>query len=121
MIKSWLITTSAPFCGTEQYYRAYSKENPIDIDEVNDWFWNIETMNLWDWYGYKWEDNWDDEYEESEIDDYDEFIELKLQEWQEECNIECEECSEEEFKDYAHVGEELEIIYDERNSANSQC
>jgi hypothetical protein len=27
-MKCWLITASAPFCGTEEYYGAYAEENP---------------------------------------------------------------------------------------------
>ena len=30
MIKTWLVTSSAPFCGTDTHYGAYAKENPID-------------------------------------------------------------------------------------------
>ena len=73
MIKSWLIKTEAPFVGTEQYYRAYSKINPLEIDEVNAWFWEEETMNLWDSYGFRWEDEFEDEYEEVK-DDFAEKI-----------------------------------------------
>jgi len=28
MIKTWLISASAPICGTDTYYRAYSEVNP---------------------------------------------------------------------------------------------
>ena len=72
MIKSWLIKTEAPFCGTEQYYRAYSEKDPLEIGEINAWFWEEETINLWDSYGYKWEDDFEEEYENVK-EDYDYF------------------------------------------------
>ena len=118
MIKSWLIKTEAPYAGTEQYYRAYSKTNPLEIDEVNTWFWEEETMDLWGMYGFRWEDEFEDEYEEvkDDYDSFEDFVEAKLQEWQEDCSIECRECNEEDFHMYVPGGEgELDIIYDERN------
>ena len=45
-MKSFLITTSAPYLGTEQHYRAYAVENPYDSGKLDDWFWDIETENL---------------------------------------------------------------------------
>lgn len=122
MIKSWLITTRAPFYGTEQYYAAYSKEDPTDW--LNDNFFEEECQNLWDMYHYKLVDSWDCEWEEELSDsdrkefyddDYDNFIEQKYNEWSEECNMTVEECSEEELQEYVPGGVgELEIIYDER-------
>ena len=104
MIKSWLITTSAPFCGTDRHYRAYAVENPYDSGKLDEWFWNIETESLFDSFGYEWDD---DEFEDDDS---------KLQEWKEYCNMCCEECDEEDFADYVPGGRgELDIIYDERN------
>ena len=33
MIKTWLIIASAPICGTDIYYCAYSKEDPLSYDD----------------------------------------------------------------------------------------
>lgn len=119
MIKSWLITTQAPYAGTEQYYRAYSEKNPLEEGTLDEWFWNDETSNLWDMFGFRWEDEFDEEFEESKEEydnDYDSFVDVKFQEWKEECSISCEECDEEDFYLYVPGGDgTLEIIYDERN------
>ena len=117
-MKSWLIMTEAPYAGTEQYYVAYSEKDPLEIDEVNAWFWEEETMNLWDMFGFRWENDFEDEYEEAKDDfeSFEDFVEAKMQEWREECSIYAEECDEESFQDYVPGGTgELEIIYDERN------
>lgn len=120
MIKSWLVHTMAPFCGTDQYYRAYSESDPCNIDEVNDWFWNEETINLWDSYSFYNDSEYAAEFEElgyseDDIEAWEEFIEDKIQEWKENCTIDSEECSEEDFQMYVPGGVgELEIIYDER-------
>ncbi len=120
-MKSWLVITSGPFCGTERYYCAFSDISPIEIEEVNDWFWNEETYNLWDEYSFY---N-DDEYAE-ELDSWDgdeeEFWEQKQQEWQEDCNIEAQEMSLKDLQDYIPGGPKSEddlpeIIYDGRNDS----
>ena len=36
MIKTWLISTSAPVCGTDTYYVAYSETNPELLVEWNE-------------------------------------------------------------------------------------
>ena len=118
MVKSWLIKTEAPYAGTEQYYRAYSKIDPLEIDEVNRWFWEGETMDLWDMYGFRWEDEFEDEYEEvkDDFESFEDFVDYKIQDWRESCSISSEECNEDDFDMYVPGGEgELEIIYDERN------
>ena len=119
MIKSWLITTSAPYLGTEQHYRAYAVENPYDSGKLDDWFWDTETENLWDSYGFRWEEGFDEEFEEVRDDydgNYDNFYDDKIQEWKEGCDISCKECTEEGFYMYVPGGDgELDIIYDERN------
>lgn len=116
-MKSFLITTSAPYLGTEQYYRAYAEKDPLMSGNLDDWFWNEETINLWDNYGFRWEDDFESEFEEvkDHYESYDDFYDDKIQEWREECEINCEECDEKDFIDYVSGGEgELEIIYDER-------
>ena len=116
MIKSWLIKTEAPFLGTEQYYRAYAEENPNDSGKLDDWFWDEETINLWEAYGFRWEEDFEEEFEEQEeFESFDDFYDAKIQEWEENCSMECSECNEEDFDMYVPGGEgELEIIYDER-------
>lgn len=116
-IKSWLITSSAPFCGTEQYYGAYAK----DKDALEDWLYsnwfNEECDNLYNEYGYFWEDDYDEEFEEvkEDYESYDDFFDNKYNEWCQNCNLSVEECPEEDFSDYVSGGNgELEIIYDER-------
>lgn len=118
MIKSWLITTSAPFCGTEQYYAAFSSEDPLETEEVQTWFWDEETENLWDMYSFYCDDEFGEELENWEGDE-DEFWEQKVQNWKEDCNISSEEMSLEDLQDYIPGGPKSdndlpEIIYDER-------
>ena len=120
MIKSFLITTMAPYMGTEQHYGAYAE----DIDTLTQWLydnWYDEECNdLYDSYGFRWEDSYDEEYEEvkDEYEDFEDFCEAKYQEWCEECSMDVEECPEEDFADYVPGGEgKLEIIYDERQNS----
>lgn len=117
MIKSWLITTSAPFCGTEQYYCAFSELPPTEIPELNDWFWEEETIHLWDSYSFYNDSEYEEEFDNySSEEDWEDFIAQKQQEWQEECGFEAREMSIEDLKDYTSSGKDLpEIIYDERN------
>lgn len=118
MIKSWLIKTEAPYAGTEQYYRAYSEIDPLELDKVNTWFWEEETMDLWYSYGFRWEDEFEEEYEEvkDDFESFEDFKDYKIQDWKECCSISSEECNEEDFCMYVPGGKgELEIIYDERN------
>lgn len=114
-IKSWLITTAAPFCGTDQYYTVFSEEDPLEIDEINEWFWDEETENLWDAYSYLSDSEFNAELEEWEGDE-DEFWEKKHQEWKEECTIDAEEVSLEELAEYGTEDDLPEIIYDERRN-----
>lgn len=113
MIKSWLVTASAPFCGTEQYYCAFSEGDPLDspdfpYDEVID--------DLWNDYSYLLHLE-DEEYEtmEEEEEAYDQAYE----EWKQDCNFDSEEMSLEDLQDYISGGPKSEddlpdIIYDER-------
>lgn len=112
MIKSWLITTCAPFCGTEQYYCAFSEDDPTD--KLDSWFWNEETINLWDSYSFY--ENYDELYEEDNegYESYEEYIDEKLEDWRNDCSMDVYEMSEEELKDYGYNGNLPEIIYDER-------
>lgn len=119
-MKSWLIKTSAPFCGTDQYYGAYAE----DEDSLSDWLYenwfNEECQNLWDDYSYlgHYEDEWDEMSEEDKEefyeDNYDIFIDYKYEEWCSDCGLSVSECPEDEFDDYAPAGTHLEIVYDGR-------
>lgn len=114
MIKSWLITTSAPFCGTDEYYTAFSEEDPTDIQEVNDWFWE-ETENIWDKYGYLSESELDEAFENDGGDDFESYSESWINDWRNECTITASEMSIEKLKEYTVTGTVIpEIIYDER-------
>lgn len=121
-MKAWLITTEAPFCGTEQYYAAYAKEDPIDW--LYDNFFNEECQNLWDSYSFYNDDQYRDEweslsYEEREEyeDNFEVFMDTKYEEWCYDCSLTTKEVKEEELDDYVPGGEgHLEIIYDERNN-----
>ena len=114
-MKSWLITTMGPFYGTQHYYAAYSETDPLNIDEVNNWFYNEETLNLWDAYGYSWEQNIDEDDWIEDYDTYDDYLDDLIRDWQDQCSIDSRECSEEDLDDYVPGGVgHLDIIYDER-------
>lgn len=119
-MKSWLIETSTPFCGTSQYYGAYAE----DEDSLRDWLYenwfDEECQNLWDNYSYlgHYEDEWDEMSEEDKEefyeDNYDIFMDYKYEEWCSDCGLSVSECPEDKFDDYAPDGTHLEIIYDGR-------
>ena len=114
-MKTWLITTMAPFYGTEQHYAAYSEEDPVESGKLDDWFSNEETEYLWDMYSYNWTDNIDDEDWTENYDTEEDYIDELYQSWKEQCSISSRECSEEELDDYVPGGVgHLEVIYDER-------
>lgn len=115
-MKTWLITTMAPFYGTEQHYAAYSEEDPLLTNELNEWFWNEEVLHLWDMYSYLWTDSIDDSEWENDFDTVEDYIANDLfLAWEEQCSISADECSEEELDDYVPGGVgHLEVIYDER-------
>lgn len=112
MIKTWLITASAPICGTDTYYRAYSEANPELSENWNDICDEI-TEDLWN--SYSWclhldDDEYDSEEEENEAHDQ------AYEDWRYDCNIYVEEATEEDLEDVA-PGEDInniEIVYDER-------
>jgi len=116
-MKSFLVTTSAPFCGTDQHYGAYA-ENEEDVLNFLyiDWY-DEEVQHLWDNYSYlaHYEDEWEDmsDEERAEYEDYGQFLDAKYEEWSCDCELSVEECTEEDFKDYVPGGDgELEIVYD---------
>ena len=120
MIKSWLITTSAPYLGTDQHYAAYAEDSQDIYDYLYDsgWF-DEECQALYDSYAFRLEDGWEDEWEETQDDyeDHDAFMDAKYTEWCEDCGLDVSECPEEDFSMYVPGGDEdgeLEVIYDER-------
>lgn len=116
-MKSWLITTSAPICGTNQYYGAYAKNEDTLADWLyNNWF-EEECDNLYSLYGYFWEADYNEEFEEVKegYESFDDFVEYKYLDWCQSCNLSITECPEEKFKNYVSgEKDKLEIIYDER-------
>ena len=94
-MKIWLITAEAPIAGCEEYYVAYSKENP-------------ETLSCWDLH-------LDDEEYDSE-EERDEAYDQAWEDWKCDCYIYAKESSEEEIIDNAPGGDinALDIVYDER-------
>ncbi len=118
-MKSFLVTTSAPFCGTDQHYRAYAEdEEDIYNFLYADWY-DEEVQNLWDDYSYlaHYEDEWEEmsDDEKAEYENYNQFLDDKYEEWSCDCELSVEECNEEDFADYVPGGKgELEIVYDYR-------
>jgi hypothetical protein len=112
MIKTWLISTSAPVCGTDTYYVAYSETNPELLEEWDSICENI-IQELWD--SYSWtlhleDDEYDSEEEEQEA------YEQALEDWRCDCNISVDEVTQEDLEDIAPGGniDDIEIVYDER-------
>lgn len=110
MIKQWLIHASAPVCGTDTVYLAYSENDPSERYYVTDYI----AEDLWNMYSYTLhleDEEYDSEEEEQEA--YEEAYE----EWKQDCNIYAEEADNEEVQQYAPGGDinAIEIVYDERS------
>ena len=103
MIKTWLITASAPICGTDTCYSAYSQENPLDMDEFP---FDEITEYLWENYSYLL--HLDDEEYESE-EERDEAYDQAYEDWKCDCNFSAEEMDLE-----VDNPDEYEVVYDER-------
>lgn len=123
-MKVWLIHTMAPFYGTDQYYKAYAKEETTLEDWLYENWFDQECQNLWDSYSFRLNDSWDEEWEEMSDEDkeefyendFDTFIDVKYQEWCDDCSMDINESTEDECLMYVPGGEgDLEIVYDERN------
>lgn len=113
MIKIWLIKASAPICGTDTYYRAYSESNPEELEAWRDIEDNI-IQELWDNYSYLLHlDDEEYETEEEETEVYDQAWE----DWRCDCEVYAEEATEEDLEFHAPAGdiENIDIVYDERN------
>lgn len=121
-MKSWLIKTSAPFCGTEQYYCAYAEDEDSLLDWLYEKWFDEECQNLWDSYSFRYEEDYENEWEELSEEEkeeaydnsYDNFIDNKYEEWCSDCGLSVSECPEDEFDYYAPDGTHLEIVYDGR-------
>ena len=114
-MKTWLVTASAPLCGTDTYYRAYSEVNPELSEDWDDICMNI-IQELWD--NYSWGLHLEDgEYESQEEED--EAYDQAWEDWRCDCSVCVEESSEEEILDIAPGGDinAVEIVYDERKSS----
>ena len=114
MIKTWLITASAPICGTDTYYGAYSEDNPELLKNRN-YICNQIVEELWD--NYSWGLHLEDGEYESEEEEQ-EVYEQAYEDWKYDCNIVVEEATEEDLEDVAPGGniDNIEIVYDERKS-----
>ena len=99
MIKPWLICASAPICGTDTYYVAYSEVNPLEAEEFP---YDEIIDDLWNNYSYLL--NLEDE------DDNEQAYE----DWACDCNFHSEELDLE-----VDNPEDYEIIYDERKDSTS--
>lgn len=104
MIKAWLIKASAPICGTDTYYSAYSKKDPLDS---NDFPFNEITESLWEDYSYLL--HLDDEEYDSE-EERDEAWDQAYENWKCDCSFSSEEMDLDEDNP-----DDYELIYDERN------
>lgn len=113
MIKTWLIKASAPVCGTDTYYLAYSEDNPEYIKEWSD----IEDQIIQDlWDSYSWCLHLDDEEYDSEEEEQEAYDQA-YEDWKCDCEISVEEVeSKEEIEDIAPGGDinSIEIVYDKR-------
>lgn len=112
MIKTWLISASAPICGTDTYYRAYSEVNPELLEEWND-ICEYIIQELWD--NYSWGLHIESEDYDSEEEE-DEAYEQAWEDWNCDCSISVDEATEEDLQDVAPGGnvDDIEIVYDER-------
>lgn len=112
MIKTWLISASAPICGTDIYYRAYSEANPELLKSWDDICDQI-IEELWD--NYSWGLHLEDEEYDSEEEE-NEAYEQAYEDWKYDCEINVEEATQEDLKDVAPGGniDCIEIVYDER-------
>ena len=106
MIKTWLITASAPICGTDTTYLAFCEDDPLEkenfpYDEIIEDLWDNYSMYL----------NLDDEEYSSE-EERDEAYEQAREDWNCDCSFESEELDDpDDLKEYL---ESSDIIYDER-------
>lgn len=105
-MKYWLITVSAPYCGTDTNYTAIAEENPEN--ELQGWFYGEAIEDLWCNYSRFVEDDIQDDIENGIPED--EAWEKARQDWDDDCSIDIEEISEEEFN---NDWKGYEVVYSE--------
>jgi hypothetical protein len=112
MIKTWLISASAPVCGTDTYYCAYSEINPELLENWNDICDDI-IQELWD--AYSWTLHLKDEEYES-IEEEEEAYNRAFEDWRCDCSINVDEATQEDLENVAPGGDinGIDIIYDKR-------
>ena len=113
-MKCWLITASAPICGTDEHYGAYAEENP-EQELIESGVYDEIIEDLWVNWGQKYIGDEEFDSEEEEEEAWDEAREN----WDGECTVSIEEIEETELKDYFPEGCEPDIIYDERNNTST--
>lgn len=112
MSKTWLISASAPVCGTDTYYVAYSEVNPELLEEYSS-IWDEIVQDLWDMYS--WCLHLDDEEYNSE-EEKQEAYDQAWEDWRCDCAINVSEATQEDLENIAPGGDinEIEIVYDDR-------
>lgn len=105
-MKYWLITVSAPYCGTDTNYIAIAEENPED--GLQEWFYGEAVEDLWYNYSKFVEDDIREDIESGMPED--EAWEIAIEEWEYNCDMKIEEISEEE---YLNDWKDYEVVYSE--------
>lgn len=105
MIKPWLICASAPICGTDTYYCAYSDGDPLDSDSFP---YNEIIENFWNNYSYLLHLE-DEEYESEEKEQ--EIYDQAHENWMADCSFTSEEMDLE-----VDNPKYYEVVYDERKN-----
>lgn len=111
-MKYWLITVSAPYCGTDTSYIAIAEENPEN--ELQGWFYGEAIEDLWCNYSRFVEDDIQADIENGMPED--EAWEKAREEWDYDCGIGIEEISEEE---YLNDWKDYEVVYSEVQNKES--
>lgn len=109
MINTWLITFTAPICGTDTNCLAYCETDPLDR---GDFPYEELTEELWDNYSYLL--HLEDEEFDSE-EEYIEILEQARENWNMDCTFESSLLDEDAVKEY----EGYPVIIDERNLHDS--
>lgn len=111
-MKYWLITVSAPYCGTDTNYIAISEENPED--DLQEWFYGEAVEDLWFNYSRFVDDDVREDIEDGMSED--EAWAKAREEWDYDCDMKVEEISEEE---YINDWENYEVVYSEVQDKDS--
>lgn len=115
-IKCWLIKARGPYVGAEEYYGAYSEQNPIDILDSSDL--DVIFDELYSAFSFRMESEYESDWEEMSDEERecynDDLNEYEWESFVADCDISAEEVSEDTLVDYR-----AEIIYDERENTSS--